>query len=212
MKVDVDLKERIKIIILFMLQSYKVVMGTMLSLFVSQKCIENNVEKVCSLKENVLTDDVYHQIVLIMNGLTLMLFIFVYYIELKRENYCVKHFDIDHTVPDDNIIEILDGKPELKAQLAKINNRYYKFVKLILFVYFLNFLASGGIIFDEHRRNGSTTYTGFFSFTLLVMSKLYDSFIVSYSSSKGKIIQSAYLKEYSSFNILDRTEYGNNRP
>ena len=34
MKVDVDCKERVKIILSFLLQSYKVVMGSMLLLFI----------------------------------------------------------------------------------------------------------------------------------------------------------------------------------
>ena len=38
MKVDVDNKERIKVFILFLLQSYKVIMGSMLLIFVPRKC------------------------------------------------------------------------------------------------------------------------------------------------------------------------------
>ena len=40
MKVNNDLKERLKIGALFMFQSYKVIMGSLLILFVPQKCEE----------------------------------------------------------------------------------------------------------------------------------------------------------------------------
>jgi hypothetical protein len=207
MKIDVDLKERVKIVCLFFLQFYKVIMGTMLSLFVSQKCIDDsNITQICTLEDNIKTDDIYHRSVLIFNGFTLFLFLVIYYYELRRENWCVENFDIDHTIADNNLKNILDENPQLKNKMFLINKRYYFLVKIILFVYFINFILSGGIIFDKNRRNGSTTFTGFISFTLLVSTKLYDSFIVSRNGIKGERIQSSYLKEYSSFNILD-TDY-----
>ena len=204
MKIDIDVKERIKIICIFILQFYKIVMGTMLSLFVSQKCInDDKTIRICSLKDNLLTDDIYHQIVLGLNCATLLLFIYLYSVELKRENYCIKQFDIDHTYPDNNIITIIDSKPGVKSKINKINKHYYNVAKLMVFVYFINFVSSFGIVFDEDKRNGSTTYTGFLSFTLLVGSKLWDSFCVSRKSYLKNTIQSSYLKEYSSFNIFD---------
>ena len=207
MKIDVDIKERVKITCLFFLQFYKIMMGTMLSLFVSQKCIDNNITRVCSLEDNATTDDIYHQIVLSLNSFTLLVFIYLYYVELRRENFCVKHFDIDHTVPDNNIINIIDTIPDTKCKILKINKHYYNVVKILLLIYGINFISSFGIIFDEDRRNGSTTYTGFLSFTLLVGSKLWDSYCVSRKSFLKNTIQSSYLKEYSSFNILDRSNY-----
>ena len=47
---DVDTKERLKIIMIFLLQSYKVAMGSMLVLFVPQECGNNSV---CSLNDNL---------------------------------------------------------------------------------------------------------------------------------------------------------------
>ena len=49
MKIDVDTKERLKIALIFLLQSYKVAMGSMLVLFVPQKCGDG----VCSLTDNL---------------------------------------------------------------------------------------------------------------------------------------------------------------
>ena len=204
MKIDIDAKERMKIICIFFLQFYKIIMGTMLSLFVSQKCINNDdTVRICSLKDNLFTDDIYHQMVLGLNGITLLLFIYLYSVELKRENYCIKQFDINHTFPDNNITNIIDSKPEVKLQITKINKHYYNISRIMVIVYFINFISSFGIVFNEDKRNGSTTYTGFLSFTLLVGSKLWDSFSVSRKSYLKNVIQSSYLKEYSSFNIFD---------
>ena len=149
----------------------------MLSLFVSQKCINNDDTlrervslsrfpsvRICSLKDNLFTDDIYHQIVLGINGITLLLFIYLYCVELKREHYCIKQFDIDHTYPDNNMITIIDSKPEVKLQITKINKHYYNVARLMVFVYFINFILSFGIVFNKDKINGSTTYTGFLSF------------------------------------------------
>ena len=53
MKMDVDTKERMKIILIFLLQSYKVLMGSMLVLFVPQMCDD----KVCSIQDNLYKED-----------------------------------------------------------------------------------------------------------------------------------------------------------
>lgn len=209
MKIDIDFKERIKIIFLFFLQFYKIVMGTMLSLFVSQKCLENDTPRVCTLSENLNTKDKYHQLALIINCLTLVMFLGLYKIELTRENYCIKHFDIDHSVADNNLVNVIDNIPDVKKNINKQNKYYYYYVLLLLTMYFINFMSSFGIVFDEDRRNGSTSYTGFLSFTLLVGSKLFDSYCISKNSYRKNIIQSSYLQEFSSFNILDVSTYSN---
>ena len=49
MKLDVDTKERIKVLLIFLLQSYKVAMGSMLVLFVPQLCDDG----VCSITDNL---------------------------------------------------------------------------------------------------------------------------------------------------------------
>ena len=52
MKVDMDTKERVKIMLLFLLQSYKVVMGSMLVVFVPRECVNGNITEVCSVQYN----------------------------------------------------------------------------------------------------------------------------------------------------------------
>ena len=49
MKSDVDNRERLKVAILFLLQSYKVIMGSMLVVFVPRQCGDD----ICSFRQNV---------------------------------------------------------------------------------------------------------------------------------------------------------------
>ena len=87
MKVNNDLKERIKIGALFIFQSYKVIMGSLLTLFVPQECPESETN-ICSLQDNISkSDDTFHNVALGFNVLCVALFFGTYYVELKRENW-----------------------------------------------------------------------------------------------------------------------------
>ena len=123
MKIDVDTKERLKVALIFMLQSYKVAMGSMLVLFVPQSCGRN----VCSLTDNLTKSDGMHVTTLVFNFISLLAFILCYHSELQRENWCVHHLDIDKNEGDNNLALVLDKRPDFKVALDKINNRYYIF-------------------------------------------------------------------------------------
>ena len=144
MKINNDSKEQIKSIGLFFLQFYKILMGTMLTLFVPQKCYydydsscnsDNNFiinstsqclldsqclndsnlfsnsqhsiikkEKLCSLNDNLTNLDIF---TFGFNCCTGFCFILLYIVELKREYWLIKTFDINHSLPDDNLKHIL---------------------------------------------------------------------------------------------------------
>ena len=208
MKVDTDTKERIKVLGTFMLQSYKVVMGTMLSFFVAQKCQNaDGMDQICTIEENRNREGFYPNMVVIFNSMTLVGFIGTYLIELTRENWCVEHFDIEPSVPDTAINDILKEKIELRDELQFRNKLYYKAVKTTAVMYFINVILSAGLILSDENQIGASTKTGFMSFVLLVTNKLYSSYSVAKKSSQKGIARSAYMKEYTSFNILDRSKY-----
>jgi len=213
MKVDQDLKERLKIGALWVFQSYKVIMGSLLILFVPQKC-EELVEysgssdgdeyesAICSVSDNLhKTDDMFHNITLGFNFLCVGLFLITYVIELRRENWCVKHFDINHDFPDNHLDDIIDQKPELKAELYKRNNRYFKITSLTSSVYMINLILSSIIIYDNYV--GIQAVTSYTSYVALILLKIYNSLFISYTSLKGEKALSGYITEFSSFNVFD---------
>jgi hypothetical protein len=208
MKVTNDSKERMKIFGSFMLQSYKVVMGTMLSLFVAQKCEnEQGVEQICSLEENRNRQEVFPSAVFLFNGMTLIAFIATYLVELMREDWCVENFDIEPSVPDIAINDTLKNKRELREELHFRNKLYFKCVRTTAIMYFFNVILSAYLVLSEEYQIGSATKTGFMSFVLLVTNKLWSSYSVAKKSSQKGIARSAYMREWSSFNILDRSKY-----
>ena len=196
--IDQDIVQRIKVAGLFVLQSYKVLTGTMLSIFIPQNCGDN----ICTLKENYNNNEVYHQGLFYLNGFSMFMFICSYLVELRREEWCVKYLDIDNEYPDNCLKEIIMKEKELDRYMEKINMRYYNIIRATAAIYFVNLALTMKMLNDNYH--SSSTLSCFVSFSLLVMMKLYNSTIVAYQSVKNDKMTSAYMSEFVSFNVLDQ--------
>lgn len=198
MKVDVDCKERVKIILSFLLQSYKVVMGSMLLLFVPQTCEDG----ICSVTDNLRNTGNVNRAGLVLNFISVAFFALTYGAELRRENWCVHNFDINHDVGDNNLAIILKDKPVLLAELHSHNKRYYYITVVTFFVYFLNFIVSNIVLFQDESFM-SIGLAPYLSYIILVLMKLYNCYSISLNSMKGDKAMSAYMTEFTSFNVID---------
>ena len=215
MKVSNDMKERLKIGALWLFQSYKVIMGSMLILFVPQKCEElilsdesgsNNLDEyktsICTISQNLnKKDDIFHDITLGFNFLCVGLFLITYIVELRREHWCVKNLDINHDYPDNHLDNIIHTKPELKKELHKRNNRYFKITTITSSIYMINLLLSSIIIYNNYV--GIQAVTSYTSYVALILLKIYNSLFISYTSLKHVKALSSYITEFSSFNVFD---------
>ena len=198
MKVDVDCKERIKIALTFLLQSYKVLMGSMVLLFVPRGCDDH----VCSVTDNLYNTNDLNVSGLVFNFITVCSFVAVYAAELRRENWCVHNFDIDHNVSDNNLAIILKNKPELSNTLH-YHNRLYKNTTLgCLTIFIVNFVISNYILYNDEVfwTIGLAPYS---SYMILVLMKIYNSYYIATHSIINDKALSAYMTEFSSFNIID---------
>jgi len=193
-----DMKQRIKVAGIFLLQVYKVTTGTMLSLFVPQKCDDH----MCSLTENYENNDPYHKIVLYWNTFSMFLFFSYYIIELKREEWAIKYLDIDNNKPDNSLKEIIKLEPDLDKKMDSLNLLYFRSLSATCVSYGINVLLTIRMINDTYY--SSSTMSCFLSFTLLVLMKLYNSAIVAHQSVKNDKMMSAYMCEFVSFNVLDK--------
>ena len=199
MKVTNDFKERLKIGGLFIFQSYKVIMGSMLTLFVPQLCED---DEVCSIHDNLVKhEDLYHQITLGFNFLSVLLFIGVYGIELRRENWCVKNLDIDHNLPDNNLENAIRDKPELLIPLKKHNTLYFRSMAVTSSIYSVNLVLSSIFIYNNYA--GIPSITSYMSYVVLILLKIYNSLFISYDSMTNNKALSGYIMEFSSFNKID---------
>lgn len=198
MKVDVDTKERMNVMFIFILQSYKVVMGSMLTLFVPQLCGD----KVCGVTDNLYKEGTLHRAALSFNFISAFTFFVCYIIELKRENWCVEHLDIDDNFGDNNLPDVLKKRPDLELALHKINDSYFYSSQVTAVTYFINLIVSTVSIY--HYTTGVTTITAYLSFVILILMKLKNAIYISRNSKRNNIALSAYMSELQSFNVVDK--------
>ena len=193
-----DTKQRLKVTGLFILQFYKITTGTLLSLFVPQKCGE----KVCTITENYNNDEIYHQLVMYTNFTSMFVFFTFYLIELFREEWCVRRLDVDNNYSDNHLKDIIEKIPKLNDRMDKINKIYYYLFLMNFTIYMINLGLSVKLLNDNYH--SSATISSFCSFVLLVLMKMFNSFTVSRESIKNDKMMSAFMMEFISFNIFDK--------
>ena len=154
----------------------------------------------CSINDNIYVSDTYGKICLGLNVFSLFMFLGNYINELRREHWCIKYLDIDSNKADNALKAIIKNEPELDKQMDKINLEYYRFCIYTSIVYILNVIISLKYI-DDHYYN-SSTYNSFVSFVLLISLKLYNSMVISYNSVKNDKMMSAFLSEFTSYNVF----------
>ena len=207
--IDSDMKQRIKVAGIFLLQSYKILTGTMLSLFIPQSCGD----KMCSLQENYDNSEVYHKSLFYCNSISMFLFFCSYAIELWREEWCVKYLDIDNNYSDNGLKEIIVKEKKLDNYMDSVNKYYYNMVRVTGIFYFINLAATIRMLNSNYHSN--STISCFMSFSLLVLMKLYNSYTVAYQSVKNDKMMSAYMNEFVSYNVIDddyvQKKYGGNK-
>ena len=199
MKLSGDTKERIRVFFLFLLEVYKIAMGTFLTLFVPHNCSETDEE--CIAVSN--TPTTLSTVTIWTNGVTFSSIVFLYMIELARENWCIRHLDIDPSLPDINLAS--EAPLAVKQSLNKWNVRYYYAACIGMFLTIGNVILSTFFL-SYHYRN-TATITTLLSFSLLVFMKLSRSYSMSKKSRAETRAYSAYMTEFSSFNTLDHDVY-----
>ena len=199
--IDQDIIQRVKVAGIFLLQIYKVTTGTMLSLFIPQSCDSEESSRICSLQENYENADGYHKTVLCWNAFSFLTFFTYYMIELRREEWSIKFLDIDNNKPDNSLKQIIVKEPKLDKAMDRLNLWYYRSLLFNCGVYGINLALSAKLVKDGYH--SSSTLSCFFSFSLLVLMKLYNSLGVARQSVKNDKMMSAYMSEFVSFNVLD---------
>ncbi len=194
---DVDFVQRVKVTGLFFLQFYKIVTGTMLTLFIPQNCEE----QICSITQNIENENRYHRMVLSWNAMTMMSFFILYIFELKRENWSIRYLDIDNDKPDNALKSVIVKEKVLDKRMDLLNLYYYRIVNFTIFMNMVNIGLVIKILYNDYH--SQSTVSCFVSFTLLILMKLYNSFSVAYQSVKNDKMMSAYMSEFVSYNVLD---------
>lgn len=197
MKLDVDSKQRVMTAFYMLLEFYKIIMGTFLVVFVPQQCGN----QLCTATENFMTREQLRVGANACNFVTFASIGTLYFIELKRENWCIEYLDIDEQKSNTNLDLEIETYPAVKKQMNKLNNQYIKTVYIALFLMVVNFCVSGTIVYQNYA--GSNTLTTFISFFMLVSMKLYSAYNVGTISVKDERANSAYMKIPKTYNTID---------
>ncbi len=197
MKLDVDSKQRLQTALKFFLEFFKVCMGSFLVIFVPRKCEE----KTCSISDNLDVSSLFHGIAVISNLINFLFFIGLYYVELKRENFCIKYLDVNDNETIDHLDEKIEEYKDIKSKMHA-NNISYKKAAIATGVYTpINFILS----FIDLTKNwaGSSTFTPLISYTILISMKLHSALDVSKQAVEHERAMSAYLFVPLTYNDID---------
>ena len=197
MELDLDAKQRIKILFLFVFQAYKIIMGSFLVLFVPQQCGDHD----CTLYELSNSYLGYNQLCVIWNVFTLLSFLYLYLVELRRENWMITYLDNNGEFMSATL-DPIDNEYETD-EMTKWNSSYINAVVLTIVMVSFNIFLSGMSIHDHYK--DVSTVTSFSSFVLLISSKLYNSYNVANESHNEMRALSAYMTSPLIFNVLDET-------
>jgi hypothetical protein len=197
MKLTVDNKQRLTTAFLFILESYKIVMGTFLTIFVPQECNQET----CTILQNIQNNTVLHRIATISNLISFIVFIAFYSIELKRENWCIKYLDIDDNKASNNLDTEIESYKDIKSNMNKINKHYKIITSICIGTQIINISLSVADIL--HQFNGISTITPLLSYVILIAIKLIMSYNIAYSSLKDERAYSSFMKISKTYNTID---------
>ena len=197
MNLTVDSQQRITTFLLMCLEFYKVVMGTFLIVFVPQDCNGT----ICTATENFFKEGNLYFGGNVCNFITFSAIGTLYFIELKRENWCIQYLDIDDEKSTNNLDTEIEAYPKYKKEMNRLNKNYVNATYFAVLMMCINFIVSGFTVYQTYT--GSNSITSFVSFFLLVSMKLYNAWTVGRLSIKDERANSAYMKEPKTYNTID---------
>ena len=195
---DQDFNQKIGVATTLVLELYKVLMGAMLVIFVPQKCGS----AMCSISQNIERNDSLSQTALSFNIITVLSFLALYFVEVKRENKMINYLEVNRFTPVDNesVGDALEKLDVAKKQKIWDYDGYYQktgYASTIAFT--LNAILSFIVVYDNYL--DSKTITVFLTNILLMGLKVADVF--STVNSKKNVFYSAYLKNKVQYNDVD---------
>jgi hypothetical protein len=197
-----DQKQTINSVILLLTESFKVLMATLLSIFVPQRC-DNQSDKICTMVDNFTNLTNYNIAVTTFNFITLGSFIGLYIVEYMRENWCIEYLDIDYDKPNTNLKTEIDKYPEYKEKMMLLNNRYNNISILVVSMNVINFILSAILIYGYYYLDYRSV-TVLLTNIILIIDKIINCFNVSKKSVQEILPISAYMTSPIIFNIIDK--------
>jgi hypothetical protein len=193
-----DLIQKLSIAPVVAFELYKVMVSSFLILFVPQKCDDH----VCQLNENLVLDNELYNTGLVLNFITMFSFLIFYFFEIKRENRLIAYLEVNQKIPSDNtsVGKILELLPiEKRSAILNLDKYYQKIGYFVLFMFLLNTIVSGFVVYEYYLDNQTTTT--YITNILFMITKLSDIYATVHTEEN--IFYSAYLKGKIQYNDVD---------
>jgi hypothetical protein len=195
-------KQKLNVFITVLLELYRVMVSSLLILFVPQKCGDH----VCELKENMVWQGNLYNSGITINFITTFAFLGMYFYEVRRENKLIAYLEVNKKVAcdDSTVAQNLEHLGENKKNLILYYDKQYQragYIAITLFI--LNTILSGFVVYDYYLDNQTTTT--FITNILFMITKLAD--VYSTVHTEKNIFYSAYMKEKLQYNDVDPTKF-----
>lgn len=193
-----DFKQKLLVIVYISIELYRLVISTLLVVFVPQNCYGT----VCSIEQTLKSRSNLFTVGLCINIITFIYYILLYCIEIKREFKLIKYLEVRNDKPFDNnsVADTLEPLPiTYKNKIYKIDYYYKIFTYGGCIIFLCNTVISGIVI--SNYSLGSQTINSFITNVLFMTTKLYH--IYSVANTDKNVFYSVYLTENVQFNDID---------
>jgi hypothetical protein len=211
MKLSQNNAQRLTVILLMALDTYRIVIGSFYSIFVPQLCADKpgdvyyNATQIsyhaCSLEDNVTDLSDFNKFVLAFNAFTGFMMLVAFIIEFKRENWIINHLDVDHSKPDSNLKTEIETYTKMKKSITYKNWRYMVIFTSVGVISIINCTASAVLM--VYYFDGLKTVTTFITNSLLIGMRVGKSISIARSNNLETKAQSVTLTEPVTFNTID---------
>jgi len=171
-----NLYQRFKVIINILFEFYRVISCSLLIIFIPQKCGNN----ICSINDKLKWKSLFYGISLTYNFVTLLIFCFLYILEIRRENVLIKYLDVNPGLPynKSDVEKLLEILPPIKKEkILYVHNYYQKYANIMIYVYIFNAIFSGIIVSRYYIPN--QTISTFITYILFILIKLNNVYLIA---------------------------------
>ena len=193
-----NLHQGFNVLINILFEFYRVISCSLLIIFIPQKCGND----ICSINDKLKWNSLFYGISLTYNFVTLFIFCFLYFLEMRRENVLIKCLDVNPSLPYNkaDVEKLLDLLPvNKKEKIIDVHNYYQKYANIMIYVYTVNAILSG-LIISKYRIPNQTLST-FITYILFILIKLNN--VYSIANTEEYAFYSAYLTTNMQFNDID---------
>lgn len=195
---DQDFMQKVNVATTVCFELYRSIISSFLILFVPQKCGDH----LCSINENLSLDNELYSAGVVFNFMTMFLLVFLYFIEVKRENKLITYLEVNKSKAFDNdsVCNALENIAIEKRDSIYFWDKCYQFSSYSTIVCFTINATLSGIIVHNYYLDDRTTTT-FVTNILFMAMKLMD--VQNTVNSEKNIFYSAYLKTKVQYNDVD---------